>query len=67
MHNLSDFGGMNKSNRYCKHCTYDNGQLKPRHEIRENMVLYYMKAKRLERKGAEDFVDELMAGRPAWQ
>ena len=67
MHDLSDFGGMNRENRYCKQCTYDNGQLKPRHEIREKMVLFYMKAKRMERANAEAFVDEIMAGKQAWK
>jgi len=63
----SDFGGMNDKNRYCAHCTYPDGNLKPRHEIRENMTKYFMKMKRCERAEAEKFVDELMAGMPAWQ
>ncbi|HSB47712.1 MAG TPA: zinc ribbon domain-containing protein [Candidatus Bilamarchaeum sp.] len=67
MTKTSDFGGMKKDNRYCKYCTYDNGQLKPRHEIHENMVQFYMKAKKLERKAAEQYVDEIMARSPAWQ
>lgn len=64
---VSDFGGGKPDNRYCKSCSYQNGDLKPRYEIRENMVLYYMKAKKMERSPAESFVDELMAGQPAWQ
>ncbi len=64
---LSDFGGSKKDNRYCSHCSYADGNLKPKYEIRESMVLYYMKAKRFERKRSEEFVDELMAGQPAWQ
>ncbi|MEW6748214.1 MAG: zinc ribbon domain-containing protein [Candidatus Micrarchaeota archaeon] len=63
----SDFGGMDQKNRYCKHCTYEDGMLKPRHEVREGMVLFYMKMKRRERKEAEEYVDEVMAGQPAWQ
>jgi len=63
----SDFGGMNAKNRYCTHCSYPDGNLKPRHEIRENMVGYFMKMKRCERPAAEKFVDELMAAMPAWQ
>ena len=63
----SDFGGMNEKNRYCAHCTYPDGNLKPRHEIRENMTTYFMKMKRCERPVAEKFVDELMAAMPAWQ
>jgi hypothetical protein len=67
MVNLSDFGGMKKGNRYCKHCTYSDGMLKPRHEVREGMIAYYMKAKRVDRAHAENYVDEIMAGQPAWQ
>ncbi|MEW6721980.1 MAG: zinc ribbon domain-containing protein [Candidatus Micrarchaeota archaeon] len=67
MARLSDFGGMKEGNRYCRHCTYENGGLRPRHEVREGMVLYYMKSKRRERREAEEYVDEIMAGMPAWQ
>ena len=63
----SDFGGRDSKNRYCHLCTYDNGQLKPRFEVREKMVSYYMKGKRMERAAAEQYVDELMAGMPAWK
>jgi len=63
----SDFGGHKADNRYCTHCTYVDGNLKPRYEIRENMVLFYMKAKKMDRKNAEQFVDEHMARMPAWQ
>jgi hypothetical protein len=62
-----DFGGRDVKNRYCKYCTYANGTLKPRHEVREGMVAFYMKAKRMERKSAEEYVDERMAGMPAWR
>lgn len=63
----SDFGGGKEENRYCLHCTYSNGELKPRHEIREGMVVYYMKMKKLDRKSSEQFVDDYMAKMPAWQ
>ena len=67
MSRLSDFGGMKKENRYCKLCTYDNGQLKPKHEIHEKMVQFYMDAKKMDRGAAEQYVDEIMARNPAWQ
>jgi hypothetical protein len=67
MTKASDFGGRRGDNRYCRFCTYENGDLRPRHEVRENMVLFYMKSKRKERKEAEAYVDERMAGQPAWQ
>lgn len=63
----SDFGGRKTGNRYCAHCTYPDGNLKPRYEIRENMIQFYMKMKKEERADAEAFVDEMMARMPAWQ
>jgi len=67
MTGLSDFGGRKVNNRYCKHCTYSNGEIRPRHEVRENMVLYYMKMKKQERSEAEQYVDGIMASCRAWQ
>jgi len=63
----SDFGGSKPENRYCAHCTYPTGDLMPRHVIRENMIKFYMKMKKMERADAAKYVDELMAGMPAWQ
>ena len=67
MHGQSDFGGRDVKNRYCTYCTYGNGQLRPWHEVRENMVMFYMKAKRIDRSEADAYVDEIMAGMPAWR
>lgn len=63
----SDFGGRKTDNKYCKHCSYPDGGLRPRYEVRENMVLYYMKTKRMERAEAEQSVDGIMSVCPAWQ
>ena len=63
----SDFGGGNVKSKYCTKCSYTTGGLKPKHEIREGMILYYMKVKKWERGQAAQFVDELMAGKAAWQ
>jgi len=67
MTGLSDFGGRKANNRYCKHCTYSTGEIRPRHEVRENMVLYYMKTKKIERNESEQYVDGIMAECRAWQ
>ncbi len=63
----SEFGGGDEKNRYCKFCTYEDGNLLPRHVVRENMIIYYMKMKKIEREDAASYVDEHMAGMPAWQ
>jgi hypothetical protein len=67
MTSKSDFGGGNPDNRYCRHCTLSNGTLKPRHEVRENMILFYMKNRKADRAAAAAYVDERMAGMPAWK
>ncbi len=67
MEKKDDFGGEKEGNKYCKHCTYPDGNLKPRHEVREGMIKFYMKMKHMPRAEAEKFVDEHMAGMPAWQ
>lgn len=67
MEKKDDFGGGKEDNKYCKHCSYPDGNLKPRHEIREGMIVFYMKRKGLGRADAEKFVDEYMAGMPAWK
>ncbi|VVC04090.1 Putative zinc ribbon domain protein [Candidatus Bilamarchaeum dharawalense] len=63
----SDFGGGKMDNKYCKYCTLPNGVLKPRHEVRENMILFYMKTKKQDRATASAYVDERMASMPAWK
>ena len=67
MMKASDFGGKKEGNRYCVHCSYPSGELMARYLVRENMVKYYMKMKRMERLDAERYVDQYMAGMPAWQ
>ena len=62
-----DFGGGNEANLYCKHCTLSNGTLKPKHEVREGMILTYMKNKKADRAIASSYVDERMASMPAWK
>jgi len=63
----SDFGGRKVGNKYCRHCAYPDGGLRPRYEVSENMVLYYMKTKKMEHTEAERYVEEIMAACPAWR
>ena len=60
-------GGGKKDNRYCVHCTDEEGNLKDREEVREGMVRFYMKSMAKPRAEAERFVDEHMSKMPAWQ
>ena len=67
MTELSHFGGQNRENQYCSHCSLQNGTLRPRFEIEEKLITYYMKVKKMDRAEAQAFVSELMARMPAWQ
>jgi len=67
MQKKDDFGGGKPNNKYCKFCTYPDGNLKPRYEIREGMIKFYMKMKNLSRADAEKYVDNYMSQMPAWQ
>ncbi len=67
MFKTSDFGAGKTNNRYCTHCTYPTGELMARHLVHANMVKYYMTMRRLSREDAIKYVDEYMAGMPAWQ
>jgi len=67
MMKASDFGAGKTNNRYCVHCTYPTGELMARHLVHANMVKYYMTMRRLDRAAAEAYVNEYMAGQPAWQ
>ncbi len=67
MASASDFGGKKIGNRYCRHCSYPNGELRPRYEITANMVAHYMKTKKMAQAEAEKYVEGIMAGCQAWQ
>ncbi len=67
MSSASDFGGRKPGNRYCRHCAYPDGNLRPRYEVQANMVAHYMKVKRMSQPDAEQYVAEIMAGCPAWK
>jgi hypothetical protein len=67
MNESTDFGGGKPDNRYCKHCTYPDGNLKPRYEIKAGMIKFYMKMKKMSQAEAEKYVDGYMSTMPAWQ
>jgi len=67
METPADHGGGNTANPYCVHCTDAAGNLKPREEVREGMINYYMQTMGKSREEAETVVDEHMAKQPAWQ
>ena len=52
--------------RACSVCD-ETGKLKSREEIREGMIVFFMKSENRTREEAEKFVDEHMRKMPAWK
>lgn len=62
-----DFGGKNTDNKSCVYCSTEDGSLKPRNVVRENMVNFWMSRENLDRSSAEVKTDEYMSQMPAWK
>jgi predicted sulfurtransferase len=67
MEKKEDFGAQDEENRYCTHCTDENGVLKNREDVRALMIAFYMKMNHSTREEALEFVEEHMAKMPAWK
>jgi uncharacterized glyoxalase superfamily protein PhnB len=66
MTTAEDFGGGNRENLYCVHCTMPDGSLKSREEVFQGMASFMMGSRQLDRKGAEQAAREYMSKMPAW-
>ncbi len=62
-----EFGGGKEGNESCVYCSDDEGILKPRNEVREGMIQFWMQREKVDRTTAEKNVDEYMAKMPAWK
>ncbi|UCH36218.1 MAG: hypothetical protein JSV65_07655 [Armatimonadota bacterium] len=60
-------GGGVKDNPYCVYCTDAHGRLKPREDVREGMIQFYMDTLGKSREEAEHVVDAAMSEMPAWE
>ncbi|MFH1448651.1 MAG: zinc ribbon domain-containing protein [Candidatus Micrarchaeota archaeon] len=60
-------GGGKKDNKYCLHCTDEEGNLKSREDVREGMIQHYIRSMAKPREAAEEYVDEHMKNMPAWK
>jgi hypothetical protein len=67
MHKAEEFGGGKMNNSSCVYCSDSEGNLKPRNEVREGMVQFWMKRENIDRKTAEKKTDEYMSSQPAWK
>jgi len=62
-----DFGGKDTKNESCVYCSNEDGSLKPRNVVRENMVNFWMSRENIDRPAAENKTDEYMSQMPAWK
>lgn len=62
----ADHGSSRPDNAYCVHCTDAGGNLKPREEVREGMVNFYMQSTGKSKEEAEKEVETHMSQMPAW-
>lgn len=58
----------NKNEReYCVECTWEDGSLRSKEEVRENLINYYMRETGNPREVVEEVVDEILNRMPAWK
>jgi len=62
-----DFGGGNTENKYCVHCTYQDGQLKSYSDMLAGMAHFIMSRMDLHEAEARKIAAENQAKMPAWQ
>jgi hypothetical protein len=62
-----EFGGGKVGNKSCVYCSDAEGNLKPRNEVREGMIHFWMQREKIDRAAAEKNVDAYMAKMPAWK
>lgn len=67
MKTAKQHGGGNEKNVYCIYCTDTKGKLKSRAAVKEGMVVFFMKAKKMDKKAATRFVNAYMRRMPAWK
>lgn len=67
MEGVSERGGGDPHNPYCRECTTEEGALRPRDEVRNHMVSYWLRNQPVSREEAEQATDGYMAKMPAWQ
>jgi hypothetical protein len=67
MNKPEEFGGQKVGNDSCVYCSHEDGNLKERNVVREQMVRFWMSREEIDRTVAEEKTDEYMAKMPAWK
>jgi len=66
MRDKCDFPRGNFSSEFCSECVNEKGLVKPKAEIRQNMIRYRVEKNGLSVEEATEAVDNLMQRLPAW-
>ncbi len=67
MEKPEDYGGGKIGNPSCVYCSNEDGSLKPRNVVRENMIKFWMSRENLDEVKATEFTDDYMSKMPAWK
>ncbi|MHA1903745.1 MAG: zinc ribbon domain-containing protein [Candidatus Thorarchaeota archaeon] len=67
MEKPEEFGGGKVGNSSCVYCSHEDGKLKSRNHVREQMVEFWMSRHNVDRPEAETGVDDYMGKMPAWK
>ncbi|MHA2024453.1 MAG: zinc ribbon domain-containing protein [Candidatus Thorarchaeota archaeon] len=67
MDKAEEFGGHKVGNKSCVYCSDSKGNLKPKNDVREGMVQFWMQRESIDRTTAEKKTDEYMKTMPAWK
>ena len=67
MSEAEEFAGGKVGYNVCVYCGDSDGNLKPKNEVREGMINFWMKRENIDRKTAEKKTDEYMSTQPAWK
>jgi len=67
MKDISDFGGRNLENKYCKYCTDENGNLKDFQSKLNDTIKFITSRMGVDNSVAEKIAKENMAKMPAWK
>ncbi|MHA2423496.1 MAG: zinc ribbon domain-containing protein [Candidatus Thorarchaeota archaeon] len=67
MEKPEEYGGGKIGNSSCVYCSNEDGSLKPRNVVRENMIKFWMSRENIDEPTATEKTDEYMAKMPAWK
>jgi len=62
-----DFGGNDPKNKYCKHCTFPDGELKPYEEVLKGMSNHMVETQGISLEEARKKAREYLKTMPAWK